>query len=330
MADFTQQGTALWATREVVDADWDAIAGIINQHETQIVTGDILRERQSLIGPSNPCLRVVALDMGGHVIAYCRALQRSHDVPGIFRISLFVNKDNSGHGLGRYLLNGAERFIRQHGGQYAMTSVEESAKRCIDFAAKAGYAPVQHLFESRLDLQGFDASPYQMAQSLLEDAGYRFPNFESLGTTDENWKKLHELDTVSDRDTPGSEFWSLGTVDEYRAQHSPSLGFSANGVHLAVINGQWVGMNSMKASQKSGEYQTVYTGVLREHRGKGIAQTLKVLGIQYAIACGAQSVVTNNDDRNAPMLAINKKLGFVQEEGFFVVRKQITAPAVHP
>ena len=320
MSKLTQEGTTL-CTREVVDADWDAVADIINQYQKLAITGNILRERQALIAPIDPCLRIVALDKRGDVIAYCRALRRSSDVPGVFRINVFVSKEVCRQGVGRYLLNVAEEFVRQNGGPYAMANVEENSPRCIEFAAKSGYQTVQHLFDSTLDLDGFDISPYLTAQSLLEDDGYSFPDFETLGTTDENWRKLWELDTITDRDTPGSEYWSLGTADQYRAEHS-SMGFSAKGVHFAIFNGLFVGVNIVKTSPTDGTFQTNYSGVLREHRGKGIGQVLKALGIQHAIACGAQRIITTNDERNAPMLAINKKFGFVQQPGFYVVRKE--------
>ena len=57
------------------------------------------------------------------------------------------------------------------------------------------------------------------------------------------------------------------------------------------------------------------TGVDRAYRGRKIAQALKLQTILYAKACGADSIATQNDSVNAPMLAINRKLGYVRQEG---------------
>ena len=52
------------------------------------------------------------------------------------------------------------------------------------------------------------------------------------------------------------------------------------------------------------------TAVLPKHRGQGIARALKIAGIVAAKAQGFEAIRTDNDTRNAPMLAINDSLGF--------------------
>ena len=60
---------------------------------------------------------------------------------------------------------------------------------------------------------------------------------------------------------------------------------------------------------------SMLTGVARTHRRRRIAQALKLLTIQYAKELGADYLNTQNDSVNEPMLAINRKLGFVRQEG---------------
>ncbi len=62
------------------------------------------------------------------------------------------------------------------------------------------------------------------------------------------------------------------------------------------------------------------TGVLTAYRGQEIAQALKRLAIDYAHRAGAVTIRTNNDFRNAPMLAINRKLGYQPEPGWIRLR----------
>ncbi len=52
------------------------------------------------------------------------------------------------------------------------------------------------------------------------------------------------------------------------------------------------------------------TGVLRAFRGRGIGLMLKRQSLARAAAAGITQVVTHNDDTNAPMLAINRRLGY--------------------
>lgn len=310
--------------RDLVDNDWDAVADLYNFYETSGVTGEILRQRQSNWNDGDPRLLKIASDDAGKIIGYCRSARRSSEPEGVFRISVFIDPAFSGRGLGRHLTGIAEEFVTANGGVSPMVSVEETCIRGREFAEKFGYSPVQHLFESRLDLPIFDPIPYNAPHEALGAQGIVFTSMEELGDSEESWRKLYELDSKTDGDTPGSEFWNIGGYEEYVARTKGSHGFSLAGIHLALQGDQWVGVNIVVDSPKEGEMATAYTGVLREFRGKGVAQVLKVIGIQRAQSLGAGVMVTNNDERNAPMLAINKKLGFVELPGFYVYRKDLT------
>ncbi len=60
-----------------------------------------------------------------------------------------------------------------------------------------------------------------------------------------------------------------------------------------------------------GEVWTGYTACDREYRGRGIAQAVKNESVGQAIELGVSSIRTLNDAENEPMLAINRKLGYV-------------------
>lgn len=60
------------------------------------------------------------------------------------------------------------------------------------------------------------------------------------------------------------------------------------------------------------------TGVDRAHRGRGVALALKLLSIEYARRCGADYIRTHNDAENAPILAINRKLGYQPQPGLYL------------
>jgi GNAT superfamily N-acetyltransferase len=62
--------------------------------------------------------------------------------------------------------------------------------------------------------------------------------------------------------------------------------------------------------------------VLKEYRGRKIALALKLLATRYARSLGATFIRTNNDSKNEPILAINRKLGYKPEPGWYkCVRK---------
>jgi RimJ/RimL family protein N-acetyltransferase len=54
----------------------------------------------------------------------------------------------------------------------------------------------------------------------------------------------------------------------------------------------------------------MFTGTLRAYRGRGLALAVKLASIAWAREHGVTSMQTNNDETNAPMLAINRRLGY--------------------
>ncbi len=52
------------------------------------------------------------------------------------------------------------------------------------------------------------------------------------------------------------------------------------------------------------------TGTLREYRGGGLATLAKLEQLRWAARQGIENVVTENDETNAPMLALNTRLGY--------------------
>jgi GNAT superfamily N-acetyltransferase len=309
--------------RELADSDWDAVASLINQYQTDGITADILRQRNSHWNDRDPRLRLVVEDGAGNLIAYCRSLRRESDPAELFRSSIFVEKQATGKGIGRKLLQVVSSFAKDNGGIALLASVEESCDRGMRFAELAGFQRVQRLFESKLDLTKLDTEIYSAARQRLVDEGITFTTLQQLGDTTENWRNLYELDRETDRDAPGAENWSVGTFEEYYQDLSEDHGFTPECAQLALLNDRLIGVNVVTASTTPGEWHTDYTGVRRELRGKGIALALKVLGAQYAKNNGARILVTNNEERNAPMLAVNKKLGFVEQPGFFVMKKAL-------
>jgi RimJ/RimL family protein N-acetyltransferase len=60
--------------------------------------------------------------------------------------------------------------------------------------------------------------------------------------------------------------------------------------------------------------------VLRSHRGRKIAQALKVLAARYARQAGVRRISTHNDSLNAPILRINQKMGYQPQPGKYLLK----------
>ena len=76
------------------------------------------------------------------------------------------------------------------------------------------------------------------------------------------------------------------------------------------------------ARRKLWEVESI-TGVLPAYRGRGIALALKLLAIRAARQDGVRYLRTNNDAENVPMLAVNCRLGYRPEPGYFRMRARL-------
>ena len=52
------------------------------------------------------------------------------------------------------------------------------------------------------------------------------------------------------------------------------------------------------------------TATAARHRGRGLATLAKLAQLRWAAENGIERIVTDNDERNAPMLATNSRLGY--------------------
>jgi RimJ/RimL family protein N-acetyltransferase len=100
--------------------------------------------------------------------------------------------------------------------------------------------------------------------------------------------------------------------------------FRADGQILAVDGERYVGLGAVGFEPDGITAFNAFTGVDKAYRGRGIAQALKILAAQYAQTNGARVIVTSNDSENAPMLAVNDKLGYVRQPGPYWLVKQKT------
>jgi RimJ/RimL family protein N-acetyltransferase len=312
-----------YAIRAIRDEDWDSVAALINLTETYGVTGDIMRDRIKRWSQSDSRRDLVATDDDGSLVGYVNVYRKASDLPGKVTINFHVHPDASRKGLGRAFLAIGESFAKEQEANYLIAFVRERHVRGIAFADKSGFRRLQRLFESELNVTSFDARPFEPLLNHLGQAGYRFLSLADAGDTDENRRRIHALDNESDIDTPGYDNWGYRGYERYCLEEFESPGYDPSGIIVAEYDGEWVAMNSVRATPQPGIWHTEYTGVLRHHRGKGLGTCVKVLGIQNAKRSGATVLRTNNDDRNVPMLAINKELGFRPDPGFFICRKDL-------
>jgi len=253
---------------------------------------------------------------GDPPVAYLSAADRSTSAyrkEGVCSFGLWVAGGYQRRGLGGALYARAERFAGERGLHKMATYVRlfTPDEPAVPFLVKRGFVEVDREVPVILDLVAFDPA---RVPSPAPD-GIRLLSLASAGDTEENRRKVWALDGAVHRDIPSND-----TLPEHPpfAQWVKELDgpeFAPDAVILAEDSGsgEWIGLSALGFQEGTTIAWTWITGVLPEYRGRGIALALKLRAIDAAIQRGCSLLTTENHEDNAPMRAINRKLGFTPD-----------------
>ncbi len=303
------------------ETDVYQVAAILSQSSPEPILPEEMQRREAQPIPEIILQRTVALQPDGTVAGYANTTHLPFMPDGRFSIRVAVDRAHQRMGTGSLLFDVAMRFAREAGATSLEAFCREDDQAAVRFAAKRGFAVTRQNFTSALDLATFDENPFTPALASSEARGLRFTTYAALGDSPATRQMLYDLEQAVSLDFPGNEHdFPPFPVWERLLLGAPW--FRPEGVHLALDGDAWVGLSILAFHPDEGSHYL--TGVLRSHRGQGLATALKLLAIRSALAAGISRVKTQNDSENEPMLAINRRMGYVPEPGdYWLVREKV-------
>lgn len=259
--------------------------------------------------------RLAATDPTGLVIAYGSAGRAHFDERGRFAIRVVVAPEHRRQGIGSAMLAMLETWAYEQGATCLETRFRDEPE-WFAFALRQGYATIQgrHLGFT-LDLSRFDETPFVGVLHRLEAEGIRF-----LSMADEHTplleRQLYELERDSNHDEPGFEEAVFPPFEAWHKSLFESKNRPLDCTIVAVDGETPVGMTALRRTG-AGDMSVMFTGVHRDYRGRSIALAVKLLSIRAARRHGAARVGTGSDERNGPMLHVNRKMGFERSPGMY-------------
>ena len=256
------------------------------------------------------------LCVGEPAVAYLNATDRGTSPwrkPGVCGIGLWVEKGHQRRGIGGALYEKALEFARQRGLTRATTYVSlfEPDEPAVRFLEKRGFAEVDREVPVMLDLTTFDPSAFVPPAP----EGIRLLSLAEAGDSEQDRRKVWALDAQVVRDIPTHDVMPEHPAFEEWVKYSEGPEYDPRAIILAedIGSGEWVGVSALAFQEATNIAWTNITGVLPAYRGRGIALALKLRAIDAALARGCPLITTENHEDNAPMRAINRKLGFVPD-----------------
>jgi GNAT superfamily N-acetyltransferase len=250
---------------------------------------------------------------------------RSKTVASLVNFDLFVASEHRRQGVGTALEQEMMIALKADPVKVLRVNVLEDCLEGLDFVNKRGFTVRSHRLLMALDLERFDDSAYDPLIARLEGEGFQFTSMEALGNTVEAQRKLYALNESTGMDVLGSTGERTWTSFEDFQNRVCLSGWYKPGGQMVVIDtttGDWAAMSAITCMDGNEYANTLHTGTDRRYRGRKLAQAVKVIALRYARReLKARQVRTYHNSKNLPMLAIDRKFGYRQMGGNYMMEK---------
>jgi len=271
-------------------------------------------------------------EKGGQIVAYAQYGQSAAMYhPQKFEIMIFVAPDHQGHGIGSALYEHLLRELKPFDPITIRSFAREDYQKSVRFLEKRGFKEIMRSWESRLDVQSFDFSPYEGRIERVEAQGIKLLPLSELEGDPRRDRKLYELEREILKDVPFPDRYTPVSFEHFVERTFKNPDFLPEAYFIALDGERYVGTSALWKSQAAPkELYTGLTGVLRGYRRRGIALALKLKGIAYAQSHGYKTIKTWNETGNEAMLSINERLGFVKQPAWITYAKELKEPEDAP
>lgn len=303
-----------------VTTDLPRVAAIIALVDAEHVTTQDLAA--SILRTDGLHLHLAAMTESRHVIGYASWRHFPWDRLDKAAERILVDPAYRGRGAGSALHSAGEAYARAHGLTHLACEVADTDAAALGFAQRRGFAVNRHHCNSFLDPLAFDEAPFAGVVETAETGGIRFFSFAEESSP-EHEHMLYDLYVRTAPDIPGNDSPGMEPFAEWRRAVLEHRTSRPDCLLVAADGDRFVGVTHMAYDERDQSMFTWYTAVAPSHRGRNIALALKLLSIRAARRYGARRLGTSNDSLNAPMLAINRKLGYRNEPGTLVLSKDV-------
>ena len=299
-----------------LETDAPRCVELFNSANPEPVTVERLREWDRNFPKDGIRRQMAALDSEGDVIGYNDCAHRPYMLPGSFQVEVVVLPEYRRQGIGAQLFQDALTFAQTEHATRLESHVRDHDPDWLCFAQARGFQVERHIFESTLDLATFDETRFAGVIESVQAQGVHFFTLAEIGNTEENQRRLYDLNKRNALDIPGRDP-TFSRFEDFQKHVFGASWFRPEGQILAADRDRWIGLTAIGYFAQTNSTYNMFTGVERDYRGRKIALALKLLATRFARELSAVYVRTNNDSENAPILAINQKLGYKPAPGYF-------------
>ncbi|MFL1427732.1 MULTISPECIES: GNAT family N-acetyltransferase [unclassified Nocardiopsis] len=295
--------------RPMTTADVPSVLPFLRAHHPyRVLTEKAVCWRMENPTPHSTDVPLVATDADGGVVGFIRSLltrPEGRDPHGLTFFAAIAERHRESGELAARLLSASEESLVERGARVLRA---EAAEEPVQMGGPAlhevvlahGYEPEEAHHILGLDLSLLPPAPEP-------PAGVELRPFSDYA---DDPRPVYELDRLASADEPGAapgvgfmtfEDWVNGPWNHPLSDLDLSLVFLYEGTPAGI---------TCYASDRESRLESSMTGTLREFRGRGLAGYAKHAALLRARERGFTHASTGNHENNAPMLAINRRLGY--------------------
>ena len=282
--------------RTAVPADDSALVALRAAcYPFHVITEAVIRNWEEGAPPEERRLTLVA-EVDGEVVAMAsgRADLESAD-KDVAAVQLMVLPAFRRRGVGRELYDRVAAHLRGAG-------LRRLVVRTVD-ADGLAFGTARGLAHSRTERISW-VDPRTIEEPGPMPEGLVLRSFADLS----DLRPVYELDCTVSSDVPSDTPFAAWTYEEWERVIVKVPTFDLECSMVAFDGDRAV---SMACVETAGTRMfSGLAGTLSDYRGKGLARIVKSHALRAAAAKGVRDAYTNNDASNAPMLAVNKRLGY--------------------
>ncbi len=274
-----------------------ALGTVVSPHQLNSVRG--VEHRMRTV-PADARRAEWKVERGGALVGYAVAsLDWLSTEPGRSECYVQVHPEHRGQGLGSALWDVVQVHLAAIGARATTSSTRDDAPS-VAFAERRGFRKT-----SSDSLSATDPTRLQSAPEPPDGVALR-----PLADWLDDPRPIYELDLAGVIDEPGDNDFSGMTFELWRDDFWSYPDWDYDISTVAVVDGRPVSMSMLLVDADAGRAVSGFAATYREYRGRGLAGLCKHHTLAKAADAGITHAVTGNDETNAPMLAINRRLGY--------------------
>lgn len=259
-------------------------------------------------------IRLELVDDRGAVIGYAWAREDDSPDPGVYRVDINVDEQHRRQGAGSMLLLQLVHEAATHNATSLRMRIEGTADAGLAFARRHSFTEQYRMIQSVLRVADVDPLRAQVTREKANGQGIAISTLaDDLANDPHCLDRLHDIVNSVVADIPGGEAALPLSRDDFLRLHVDDSAIRPEAYFLARLGERYVGISYLREIERPGAIEQALSGVRREYRSRGIARTLKLQAIDYALCEGYEWVLARNHSTNPSMLELNRSLGFLPE-----------------